>query len=138
MKRKAKHGHGGLREGAGRKRDSLNPWDRIAVAERFYSRLLEISKREGHRAVYETDLTLYAEDFPDNVSIRDGKTTRERIKVLDEWAQHFYDYREAQGKLRERGRSEDQAMIEGHWDEWFRALWDKRMKRLQSRRRHRT
>ena len=99
----------------------VKPWDRIAVAERFYSRLYEISKREGHRAVYETDLTLYAEDFPDKVSIHDGESVRERIKVLDEWDQHFADWRETQGKLRARGRSEDQAMIEGHWDEWFQS-----------------
>ena len=137
MKRKAK-GHGGQREGSGRKLDSLKPWDRIAIGERFYARLAEISKREGHRAVYETDLTLYAEDFPDNVSLHDGKTVRERIKVLDEWDQHFANWRETQGKLRARGRSEDQAMIEGHWDEWFRAIWAKRMKRLQSRSRRRT
>jgi hypothetical protein len=145
MKRKA-GGHGGQRKGAGRKHDSLKPWDRIAIAERFYTKLWQVrcDLRErgetwrGRRPVYETDLTIYAEDFPDKVSLHDGKTMRERIEVLDEWAQHFVDWRETQGKLRARGRSEDWAMGEGHWDEWFRTLWDKRMKRLQSRRRRHT
>ena len=133
MTRKAK-GHGGQRKGAGRKHDSFKPWDRIDIVNRYYLRLGEISKSEGRRAVYETDLTLYAEDFPDKVSLHDGESVRERIKVLDECLEHFACYRETQEKLRARGKSEAQAMTDGFWDEWFRARWDKRLKRLQSHR----
>ena len=87
---------GGKRPGAGRPRDSFKPGDRISTAERFYSRLWEITKREGRRSVYRTECELYKEDHPDDPHIRN----KER----------FAKYRDTLKKQRLRGRSEDQAM----------------------------
>ena len=99
----------------GRPPGSFSPWNRIAIGDRFYSRLAERAKREGRRSVYDTLCELYKEDHPDDIRIRD----KER----------FARYCENIRKLARRGRSEEQAMTEGHWDEWFQARRRRRHRR---------
>jgi hypothetical protein len=76
------------------------------MAERFYAkRFGPISQREGWLSVYDTMCALYREDNPDDIRIRDLK--------------RFDRYCETMRKQVARGKNEQQAMIEGHWDEWF-------------------